>query len=140
MPSRTHMRLQAVAAATPLQGILLLIRNYKLSHPALIFHSTTNILTPAVNSSISFYSSHKFFANPSPLPHIYQTKLLNQPSNAMSAPNAPLTDLAVNSANPAFEPASTAEPSPSVQPMHQGSLGSTLEIQRQLLQQKLSEQ
>lgn len=54
----------------------------------------------------------------------------------MSAPNTPLSDLTVNSTTPAGPP----EVSPNVQPMHQGKAISALEMQRQLLQQKLAEQ
>ncbi|KAL0637217.1 hypothetical protein Q9L58_003867 [Maublancomyces gigas] len=53
----------------------------------------------------------------------------------MSAPNTPLSNLAVNSATPA----GSLEASPNVQPMHQGNSVSSLEMQRQLLQQKLAE-
>lgn len=54
----------------------------------------------------------------------------------MSAPNTPLSDLTINSTTLA----GSLEASPNVQPMHQGNAISSLEMQRQLLQQKLAEQ
>lgn len=114
-------------------SIPLLIRDYKLATCSLI--APTNILT----STIRIQPTYNILL----LPFIYRhhpisNNSLSLPSEQpiMSAPNTPLSDLAVNSTTPA----GSLEASPNVQPMHQGNAISALEMQRQLLQQKLAEQ
>lgn len=93
------------------------------THPLLLLHQFSRKLPSFLSTS---YPRLKQRTHNSP-----EQSLL-----AMSAPNTPLADLAVNSTTPI----GSSEASPNVQPMHQGSGVSSLEMQRQLLQQKLAEQ
>lgn len=101
-----------------------------------------NLFSHCTNQHLDIYSPNSTHLQhlPSSIhPHITPSLTIPSPPSEqfiMSAPNAPLSDLTVNSTTPA----SSLEASPNVQPMHQGNAISALEMQRQLLQQKLAEQ